>query len=69
MILFSPEFGSVMALDEDVVVSQRRGQQVLTYYRRGLDPDLRAAEVLLILTVRHFDIHSQQSFQVTVQFD
>ena len=48
--LFSPELSGMMTLDEQVVVSNRRCQEILTYDRSRLNPSLRTAEVLLVLT-------------------
>ena len=58
-----------MALDEDMVVRQRRGQQVLADDRGRLDPNLRAAHVLLELAARHFDVHRQEAIHIIAQLD
>ena len=59
----------MMALDEDMVVRQRRGQQVLADNRSRLDPNLRAAHVLLELAARHFDVHRQEAIHIIAQLD
>ena len=58
-----------MAFDEYVVVRERRGQQVLADDRRRLDPNLRTAEVLLVLATRYSDVHRQEALEVIAQFD
>ena len=45
-----------MTTDENVVVMDRCGQEILTYQRVRFDPHLRTAEVLLELTPLEFYI-------------
>ena len=68
-MLFPPEFSSVMTLDKHVVIRQRRCKQILAYDRRRLNPNLRAAEVLLKLAARNGYIHRQQAFHIVTQFN
>ena len=58
----------MMALDENMVVRNRRGKQVLAYDWRRLDPYLRAAHVLLILAVRNGNINRQETLHVVAEF-
>ena len=68
-MLCPPEFSSVMALDEYMVVRERRGQQVLADDRGRLDPNLRTAKVLLVLATRYLDVDCQEALEVVAQLD
>ena len=59
----------MMTLDKDVVVRQRRSKQILAYDRRRLNPNLRAAEVLLVLAACYSYIYRQQTLHVVRQLD
>lgn len=58
-----------MATDEQVVVGNRRGEEILAHDRGRLDPYLRTTHVLLILALGQRDVHRQQTLHVTAQFN
>ena len=62
-MLFS-ELSGMMAFDEDMMVVDRRGKEVLRHFGRSLDPYLRTAEVRFELATLEFYIHRQQTLHI-----
>lgn len=58
-----------MTTDEDVVVRDRVRQEVVREFGCGFDPDLRTAEMLLILASLKLYIHRHHPEHVVAQFD
>ena len=51
-----------------MVVRQRRGEQVLANDRCRLDPDLRAAHVLLVLATGYLYVHREEALHIVTEF-
>ena len=55
----------MMSVNEDMMIMNRVGQEILRHFGCRFDPYLRTAEVGLELATLEFYIHSQQTLQVT----
>ena len=65
----TPEFSSMMPVDEQVVVCYGVRHEIIAYYGCGLNPNLCTAKVLLVLATGEFNIDRQQTFHIIAEFD